>query len=219
MTTYRPNINKHFSQTPASFPIRPNGGQGVRRRKRPNLNNPDSEVFAPSESRRQPNRRIDYDDDVYDYDVNAFDNQDMDLYYKCKQKALMRGRSLKNNEDMPSFEHFPKRDILKNRYVFFFISRDFIWCSDNYRRFSSIFVNSISRDLYFFSGISDNIMPSDEECEIILDERRLTEIVEKEQVFDSLLNSRKKFRNSDQPSVNSAKRSRGTARPSHRSTV
>ena len=80
-------------------------------------------------------------------------------------------------------------------------------------------MNSISRDLYFFSGISDNIMPSDEECEIILDERRLTEIVEKEQVFDSLLNSRKKFRNSDQPSVNSAKRSRGTARPSHRSTV
>ena len=74
-----------------------------------------SEVFAPSESRRQPNRRIDYDEDVYDYDVNAFDNQDMDLYYKCKQKALMRGRSLKNNEDMPSFEHFPKRDILKNR--------------------------------------------------------------------------------------------------------
>ena len=131
MTTYRPNINKHFSQTPASFPIRPNGGQGVRRRKRPNLNNPDSEVFAPSESRRQPNRRIDYDDDVYDYDVNAFDNQDMDLYYKCKQKALMRGRSLKNNEDMPSFEHFPKRDILKNRYIVFSffvksISRDFI---------------------------------------------------------------------------------------------
>ena len=73
--------------------------------------------------------------------------------------------------------------------------------------------------LCFYSGISDNIMPSDEECEIILDERRLTEIVEKEQVFDSLLNSRKKFRNSDQPSVNSAKRSRGTARPSHRSTV
>ena len=77
----------------------------------------ESEVFAPSESRRQPNRRIDYDEDVYDYDMNAFDNQDMDLYYKCKQKALMRGRSLKNNEDMPSFEHFPKRDILKSRYI------------------------------------------------------------------------------------------------------
>ena len=67
-------------------------------------------------------------------------------------------------------------------------------------------------------------MPSDEDCEIILDERRITEIAEKEQVFDSLLNSRKdylkKFR-SDQPppSVNSAKRSRGTARPAHRSTV
>ena len=145
MTTYRPNINKHFSQTPASFPIRPNGGQGVRRRKRPNLNNPDSEVFAPSESRRQPNRRIDYDDDVYDYDVNAFDNQDMDLYYKCKQKALMRGRSLKNNEDMPSFEHFPKRDILKNRYIIFsffvksiFNEILFLW-NDNFTRFSYIF--------------------------------------------------------------------------------
>ena len=76
----------------------------------------ESEVFAPSESRRQPNRRIDYDEDIYDYDVNAFDNQDMDLYYKCKQKALMRGRSLKNNEDMPSFKHFPKKEhIFKNR--------------------------------------------------------------------------------------------------------
>ena len=63
-------------------------------------------------------------------------------------------------------------------------------------------------------------MPSDEDCEIILDERRITEIVEKEQVFDSLLNSRKKFRSEQPPmSVNSAKRSRGTARPAHRSTV
>ena len=150
MTTYRPNINKHFSQTPASFPIRPNGGQGVRRRKRPNLNNPDSEVFAPSESRRQPNRRIDYDDDVYDYDVNAFDNQDMDLYYKCKQKALMRGRSLKNNEDMPSFEHFPKRDILKNRYIIFSFHEILFDAVTISRDFLIFFVNSISRDLLLF---------------------------------------------------------------------
>ena len=62
-------------------------------------------------------------------------------------------------------------------------------------------------------------MPSDEDCEIILDERTLTEIAEKEQVFDSLLNSRKKFRSDQPPTVNSAKRSRGTARPAHRSTV
>merc|ERR1712226_761587 len=49
--------------------------------------------------------------------------------------------------------------------------------------------------------------------------RTLTEIAEKEQVFDSLLNSRKKFRSDQPPTVNSAKRSRGTARPAHRSTV
>ena len=172
LTTYRPDIMKHFAnQHPQR---RPNS---VRRRKRPNS----GEVFAPSESRREPNRRIDYDDDAYDYDINDFDNDNagMDLYYKCKRKALMRGRSLKiSNEEMPSFEHFPKRDIMKT------------------------------------SGISEDKMPSDEDCEGILNQQS-TELREKENVFESLLNARRKAQNDQTIALS---RSRGTARPIHRTT-
>ena len=133
-----------------------------------------SEVFSPAESRRAPNRRVDFDEDAYDYDVNDFDHE-LDLYNKCKSKALMRGRSLKNNEDMPSFEHFPKRDIMKT------------------------------------SGISE-VMPSDAECEGVLDKPK--EIEEKDEVFESLLKSVRR-----KPLVPSIKLSRGTAKPSHRTTM
>ena len=53
LTTYRPNIKKHFSQTPSIFPNRPNGGQGVRRRKRPNLNNPEHSGLKSEEKKLQ----------------------------------------------------------------------------------------------------------------------------------------------------------------------
>ena len=165
LTTYRPDILKHFAHPhpPINVP-----SKSLSKRIRP------SEVFSPAESRRAPNRRVDFDEDAYDYDVNDFDHE-LDLYNKCKSKALMRGRSLKNNEDMPSFEHFPKRDIMKT------------------------------------SGISE-VMPSDAECEGVLDKPK--EIEEKDEVFESLLKSVRR-----KPLVPSIKLSRGTAKPSHRTTM
>ena len=88
IVTYRPDILEHF------------GGQ--------------RELLNRAESRRKSsgNRRIDYDEDAYDYDYNDFDNE-MDLLNKCKRRAVVKGRSLDNVQDMPRFEHFPMRDIAK----------------------------------------------------------------------------------------------------------
>ena len=89
IVTYRPDILEHFGEQ--------------------------KELLNRAESRRKNsggNRRIDYDDDAYDYDYNDFDNE-MDLLNKCKRRAVVKGRSLDNVEDMPKFEHFPMRDIAK----------------------------------------------------------------------------------------------------------
>ena len=78
VVTYRPNIMEHLT--------------AVSKAKK-------SELLNRAESRRKDyynNRRIDYDDDAYDYDYNDFDNE-MDMSTKCQRQA-------KNLQDMPRFE-------------------------------------------------------------------------------------------------------------------
>jgi hypothetical protein len=125
ITTFRPSLREHFGlQTNEDSP-RQNAKLPDRTRRRKIPAAP-REVLSQSESRvrsgpydntreSDDNRRIDYDDDAYDYDVNDFES-DMDLYNKCKNKATFRsrGRSLNDGaKDMPTFEHFPMRDIMK----------------------------------------------------------------------------------------------------------
>ena len=93
VVTYRPHIMEHLTVSTAKK----------------------SELLNRAESRRKEypnNRRIDYDEDAYDYDYNDFDNE-MDMYTKCQRQANVKGRSLDNVQDMPRFEHFPLRDIAK----------------------------------------------------------------------------------------------------------
>ena len=76
-------------------------------------NSKNPELLNRAESIRKEylsNRRIDYDDDAYDYDTNDFDHE-MDMYSQCQRRARSKGRSLDMGEDMPRFEHFPMRDI------------------------------------------------------------------------------------------------------------
>lgn len=87
VTTYRPSVIQHLEQ---------------------------SELLTRAETRREPslpyNRRI--DEDAYDYDYNSFDNH-RDLINKCKRRSRVKGRSLDSNLEMPTFEHFPMRDIIR----------------------------------------------------------------------------------------------------------
>lgn len=86
ISTYRPTILEHFSKP--------------------------GEILASAETRRggPNNRRV--DDDAFDYDYNSFDNE-KDLLNKCRRRSRVQGRSLDSNKDMPTFEHFPMRDMLR----------------------------------------------------------------------------------------------------------
>ncbi len=134
LPTFRPDMMKHLSGLSTAAKS-PRSRVGVNRFR----SSPGSrvkEVLSQSETQRRvrlpnasrtktgsnDNRRIAFDDtDAYDYDdyngfgtgsgVGGFYSQDdLDLYQRCKDRAASK-RSL--DVDMPTFEHFPIRDIMR----------------------------------------------------------------------------------------------------------